>query len=144
MCGSSWIGLGLSNQLLAAAEFHTRFLAGALQAGEPRRLALGFAAEVFFACLLGPDRLAKAIRLMPVAEALAAQGSDPLPRARLESVRGVIAWVGGRWSESEEILARAQELIRQQCVGATSSASWCCTRCCARGCTPGNSISCAP
>jgi len=55
---------------------------------------------------------------MPVAEALAAEESDPLPRARLESVRGVIAWVGGRWSESEEILARAQELIRQQCVGA--------------------------
>jgi serine/threonine protein kinase len=118
VCGSSWIGLGLSNQLLPAAEFHTRFLAGALQAGEPRRLALGFAAEVFFACLLGPERLRRAIRLMPIAEKLAAEGADPLPRARLESVRGVTAWVGGRWGESEEILARAQELIRQQCVGA--------------------------
>jgi hypothetical protein len=118
VCGSSWIGLGLSNQLLPAAEFHTRFLADALRAGEPRRLALGFAAEVFFACLLGPDRLRRAVALMPVAEELAAQGTDPLPRARLASVRGVVSWVGGRWGESEEILARAQELIRQQCIGA--------------------------
>jgi hypothetical protein len=118
VCGSTWIGLGLSNQLLPAAEFHTRFLAGALQAGEPRRLALGFAAEVFFACLLGPERLRRASALLPVAEELAAQATDALPKARLESVRGVMAWVGGRWSESEEILARAQELIRQQCVGA--------------------------
>jgi hypothetical protein len=118
VCESTWVGLGLSNQLLAAAEFHTRFLGDALRAGEPRRLALGLAAEVFFSCLLGPERLRRSIKLMPVAEALAARSSDPLPRARLETVRAVIAWVGGRWGESQEILARAQEMVRQQCIGA--------------------------
>src|SRR6185295_17076624 len=77
-----------------------------------------FAAEVFFASLLGEDRLRRAIRLMPLAAELAARGSDPLPAARLETVRGVAAWVSGRWRECEEILTRAEELIRQQCIGA--------------------------
>src|SRR6185436_16785623 len=93
-------------------------LADALAAGEPRRLALALAAEVFFACVLGPKRLRRSMALLPVAEDLAARASDPLPRARLETVRGVIAWVSGRWSESEEILTRAQEMVRQQCIGA--------------------------
>ena len=118
VCESTWVGLGLSNQLLAAAEFHARFLRDSLAAGEPRRLALALAAEVFFACLLGPEKLRRSARLMPVAEALATQATDPLPAARLETVRGVMAWVSGRWRESEETLVRAQEMVRQQCVGA--------------------------
>jgi hypothetical protein len=118
VCESAWIGLGMTNRNLEGALFETRYLLDCLDAGEPRRLALAFAAEVFLNAMLGPRSAGRLRTLVPTAVALAERCGDPLARARLVIMEGVLAWHAGRWSEAEERFIHGQELVRQECTGA--------------------------
>jgi hypothetical protein len=106
-----------ATDLFGAIAFHTRYLLGALDFGEPRHLACALANELVWATLANRPRRRRYQELAARAGALAAQLDEPAAEARLVGTRGVAAVLEGRWADGARELSVAEALMRDRCVG---------------------------
>ncbi len=117
VCRSTAVG-HMGANLWAAFEFHTRRLLLALDAGEPARLSEAITTEVGIAAISGPLGRRRVARLLGIASDLAAHLDRPLSNARLVVAQGTLAFYEGRWKDSQAKLERAEQMLRDHCVGA--------------------------
>ncbi|MEM9558165.1 MAG: protein kinase [Acidobacteriota bacterium] len=108
VCWSAEVGLCLVD-LLRASEFHARHLLLALRAGEPQRVARGFALEVFFGALEGADD----DQALDRARALAGRVEGNYAASLTEMAAGMRSCSKGHWSEAARQLARAEAALRE-------------------------------
>lgn len=115
-CWSVASGLGLVD-VIHGADFQTRGLLLALQAGEPRRLAQGLGLEAAWAATEGKAGQKRATRLLASAETLVSQATDPGARAWLALSRGIVAMQQGRFAECLTFASEAESILTEQCLG---------------------------
>lgn len=99
--------------------FRAKTLYYALRAGEPRRIARALAGEAL--TLAAAE--AKDTRVgstLTQAQAMAERLGDSYSRGHAIYVTGHIAHLQGRWKESSQCLRRAAEILKDECVEATS------------------------
>ncbi|HEY2514321.1 MAG TPA: protein kinase [Polyangiaceae bacterium] len=112
------VSIGLAGiDVVRGAEFQTRHLALALDAGEPYRIARGLALEsMSSACESGPEGL-RARLLCDRAEQLAARLDRPHARGMVAMAKGYIAYADGRWEACTNQFERAISTFREHCAG---------------------------
>jgi serine/threonine protein kinase len=96
-----------------AAELQARSLLLALDAGEPQRLSRLLAFEAGFAASAGPRAAPRASRLLALAEKTAVDPDDPLVRGTLTGVRGMTAYLTGRWRDALVACDAADQSLAQ-------------------------------
>ncbi|MCB9552650.1 MAG: AAA family ATPase, partial [Myxococcales bacterium] len=116
-CWSVALGLGLIDHV-RAADFQTRSLLLALQAGEPYRIARAMAMEVAYASATGPGGEARAERLVETARAIADRIEVPHAQGMSRYGAGVAHFLAGRWRPACEALEEAAVIWRDRCRGA--------------------------
>ena len=112
------VSIGLAGiDVVRGAEFQTRHLALALDAGEPYRIARGLALEsMSSACESGPEGL-RARLLCDRAEQLTARLDRPHARGMVAMAKGYIAYADGRWEACTTQFERAISTFREHCTG---------------------------
>jgi len=117
LCWSIAAGLAMVDPI-RGADFQTRSMLLALEAGEPRRVARSLAMEGAYSAVAGGKRgVSRAWKLFDEAQSLAEQVGDPITRALVTSSRGVTYYETGRWAEAKAELAEAEELLVERCQG---------------------------
>jgi hypothetical protein len=117
VCWSVAVGLSLVD-VIRGADYHTRALLLALDAGEPGRLSRALAMAACFASSEGGRARARAGRLLEQAEMLAREVGQPYALGWLPLARGMIAVHTGRWREALEQCEKARAVFRERCPGA--------------------------
>jgi hypothetical protein len=117
-CWSLSTGLALVDNILAA-DFHTRYLLLALDAGEPRRIACGLAMEAAFSAIEGGPAMQRTAALIARARTVAESIGDPRTVGLCTLIEGMAAYMAGRWRQASVICERALEVLQGQCVGVT-------------------------
>ncbi|WP_437333199.1 serine/threonine-protein kinase [Sorangium sp. So ce394] len=115
VCYSAFMGLFTAEPARAAA-FHARHLLLALDAGEPRRIALSVAFEALFAANFGASHRRQLERATRAANAILGR----LHYTRAEGVLQLAQAVDSfrfSWRESCERAAKAEKLFREHCTG---------------------------
>jgi hypothetical protein len=102
-----------------AADFQTRHLLLALDAGEPYRLARAYAAEVFYYGTRGTNGSAKAHAALARAEEMAARANHPHASALCVLARAAMAFLSGDWPVAHAHSARALSMLSNE-SGATT------------------------
>ena len=104
---------------IRAADFNTRHLLLALEAGEPYRIARALALEAVFA----DQRRHRPSVLPPSARSepprLARQSGRPHAEALSALAAGMSAFLAGEWKKASLLCERALVVLRDQCTGAT-------------------------
>jgi eukaryotic-like serine/threonine-protein kinase len=110
-------GFGLTD-IVRGAEFQARHLRMALRTGEPNRVARALAIEVGYRFLAGSRGGASARVALGHAERLAARLGNP---ANLEGQNTLMGGIGaileGRWADADDMLRRAESILRERCSG---------------------------
>jgi hypothetical protein len=114
-CWSVTLGLSLVD-IVRAADFQTRTLRLALDAGEPGRLARSLAMASGFATLEGGAARRRAPELLREAERLADMHHDPYASAWLPFARATAAFGDGRWRECIARCDEARARFRTDCT----------------------------
>lgn len=86
----------------------------ALRTGEPRRLAHALSGEAHMRAGMGQP-LPRVLPALRLAQQLAARLDDRYALGRVHFVEGHAAHLDGRWRESSQALARAEEILREGC-----------------------------
>jgi serine/threonine protein kinase len=102
---------------IRGADFQTRNLLLALDAGEPYRVARALAVEAAHLASSGGVHHAK--KVLVEAERLASRLQDPYTSGILELARGVVSYFEECWSDSIRFCRVAAETFRLHCKGAT-------------------------
>jgi hypothetical protein len=102
-----------------AAEFHTRHLRLALDAGEPYRIARGIAVEAALSSLGGGPGSRRTTALIDRTQALAEHVGHPHALAWAALAAGTAAYLVGHWTKAATLCDRALTLLRERCVGVT-------------------------
>jgi eukaryotic-like serine/threonine-protein kinase len=110
------MGLGPVD-VLRGADFQTRQLLLTLDAGEPFRLVRALAHETILVAAGGNRALEKTHRLRRLTLELAERIGHPNPRARALIAAGIVDTIQGHWRASAQLLARAEEILKQHCTG---------------------------
>lgn len=97
--------------------FQVRHLALALRCGHPYEAACAMAVEVGYASVIGDRGRERTERIATAAQALVQRAPEPYPRALLAMCRGFAAMHVGRWQDSLGLFERAEEILRNECVG---------------------------
>ena len=100
-----------------AAEYYTRHLRLALAAREPRHIAFGMSLDAVHHALAGPPAT-RAQALLEEARVWAAQVDDPLVEPYFAMVEASVAMLCGRWRHSLARFDAAEQMFRNDCVGA--------------------------
>jgi hypothetical protein len=116
-CWSVTTGLSMVDNI-RAAEFNTRHLRLALEAGDPYRLARALALEAIFAAS-GDTGSRYAAACAERAAALASESGHPHAEALSALAAGALALLAGEWKTASLECARALAVLRDQCTGAT-------------------------
>jgi serine/threonine protein kinase len=107
---------GLSGvDLVRSADFQTRNIALALEAGEPVRIAQAFSLHGILSALENQAGVARAAELATRAAELARRLEAPDAQAWAESLTGVIAWSESRFADTARILDASTTLFRERC-----------------------------
>ncbi|HEY3818807.1 MAG TPA: AAA family ATPase [Polyangiaceae bacterium] len=114
-CWSVTLGLSLVD-IVRAADFQSRTLRLALDAGEPGRLARSLAMASGFATHEGGAAHRRAPELLREAELLAAVHHDPYASAWLPFARATAAFGEGRWRECVARCDEARARFRADCT----------------------------
>ena len=116
-CWSVVTGLSLVDTI-RAAEFNTRHLLLALEAGEPHRLVRALALEAGF---LASDRTQAehAAHCVERARALAQRSGEPHAEALIAMMIGTSALMAGEWKTATVHCRHALQLLREKCTGVT-------------------------
>ena len=102
---------------LAGANLHARGLDEALRIGDRERIALGLALEAGFSALPGTRSAARTARLIAEAERAVAEVASPLPAATLAWVRGMVAYLQGRFRDAARLGDAAARQFAETCPG---------------------------
>ncbi len=116
-CWSVTTGLSMVDNI-RAADFNTRHLRLALEAGDPYRLARAVALEAIFAAS-GDTGSQYAAACAERAAALAKESGHPHAEALSALAAGALALLAGEWKTASLECARALVVLRDQCTGAT-------------------------
>jgi tetratricopeptide (TPR) repeat protein len=104
--------------VLRGAEFQTRVIRLALDAGEPTRLTRALALEAGFAATAGGDGPKRAIVLLKTAEEMARRRGEPQPLGLVLGASGFAALARQSYREARDLNAQAEEILSERCVGA--------------------------
>ncbi len=115
-CWSAVVGSSMVSPL-RGAEFQARHLRLALDAGDPRRIALGLAFEAGGAAIVGPPAV-RAHQILDEAARWAARVDEPIVRAYLDLARGSVAFLCGDWPRALAHCDACERTLREECVGA--------------------------
>ncbi|MCO6456930.1 MAG: protein kinase [Pirellulaceae bacterium] len=115
-CWSVTMGLSVVDPI-RGAEFQTRTLLRALRAGEPYRIARSLAWEAGHISAGGASSRRHTTRLLAEAERLADQARHPHALGIVTLVKGIAAYLQGRWRSSLELCDRAKVVLQEQCTG---------------------------
>jgi eukaryotic-like serine/threonine-protein kinase len=112
------IGLGLAMvDPIRGADFQTRYLLLALRAGEPLRIARGFALEAAYRSVSGVRALRVIDTLFGKARALAERVASPHARALASLMQGVSRALLGDYDQGVVLCDLAAAQLREQCTG---------------------------
>ena len=117
ICWSVAAGLGMVDNI-RAADFQTRGLLLALQAGEPYRIARALAFEAAFSASPGGPDQSRTARYLQAAEALARKVDDPHAMGLVTFTEGMSAYLVGQWKKAARLCDEASEILRDRCTGA--------------------------
>jgi len=100
-----------------AADYQTRHLLHALDAGEPYRVARAVAMEAGFVASAGSKSRERTARLLGVADVLAERSGNPHAMAVSTGCAGVAAFLQGRFRVALDLAARCERIFRERCRG---------------------------
>ncbi|WP_428264910.1 serine/threonine-protein kinase PknK [Haliangium sp.] len=109
--------------LVRGAELATRCLLTSLRQGDEARIAATMAVGAGHIASRGRRHARRAARVARRASAIARRTGDPLARGLAALAPGIIAMLTGRWRLATIKLARAEEIFREQCMGASWEAA---------------------
>jgi hypothetical protein len=104
---------------IRGADFQTRHLLLALDAGEPHRVLRAMLLEVGFSAASGSKTRARTAKLVATAETLGRRLDTPLARSVVEGAEGFAAFLEGRWKRALDRMNAADEVLRDRCTGVT-------------------------
>jgi len=116
VCYSGALGLAMIDALRGSA-FQARHLLLALEAGEPKRIALALAAEAGFLATSGGRAARRGAKLLDRAAQLADRIEYPYGQAMVAFMGALTAFLGGRWRRARELAERAEAIFRDRCTG---------------------------
>ena len=102
---------------LAGASLHARGLDEALRIGDRDRIALGLALDAGFSALPGTRGAARTAEVLAEAERAVAEIGSPLPAATLAWVRGMVAYLQGRYRDAARLNDAAARQFAETCPG---------------------------
>ena len=102
---------------IRGADFQTRNLILALDAGEPYRIARALTMEAAYVATAGGPAQARAARLLEAGRALAARIDHPHAIGWSRLAAGFSAFLCGRWREARSWFAEAEAIFRERCSG---------------------------
>ncbi len=102
---------------VAGASLHALGLAEALRIGDRERIALGLALEAGFSALPGTAGAQRTERLLADAERAVTEVGTPLPAATLAWVRGMVAYLQGRYRDAARLNDAAARIFAEKCPG---------------------------
>jgi serine/threonine protein kinase/tetratricopeptide (TPR) repeat protein len=117
-CWAVAAGLGAVD-LIRGADFQSRHLLLALQAGEPFRVARAMAFEAAQTASRGAPTRKRAVEIAQRAEALAQRVGHPHAIGLSIWASGVAAYLVGHWKNAATLCERAAEVLRDECTGVT-------------------------
>ncbi len=117
-CWSVCVGLGIVDPI-RGMDFGTRHLLLALKAGEPYRVARALAIEAGYSATGGKKKALRTQNLILAATRLSQKVNHPHALGLTHMTAGLAAFLEGKWRAAYERLGRAEEILRQQCTGAT-------------------------
>ena len=113
---SATIGLGMVDTV-RGAHMHARYLLSALRVGEPSRVARALAAEAAHLAALGPSARRRSTRVLAIADRIVRGQADPYGAGFVTLIRGMIAFCDDRLRESVDLCRRADDILRDHCIG---------------------------
>lgn len=116
ICWSVAAGLG-SVDNIRGADFQTRHLLLALQAGEPYRVARALAMEAGFSALRGGPAQKRSEKIIEKAELLARKVDNPHAIGLTTAMAGIAAFLFGQWKDAARKSLQAEEILREKCTG---------------------------
>ncbi len=96
---------------IRGADFQTRGLLAALEAGEPYRIARALGAEAAYSASAGGEARERTARLLAEADALAQRIEHPHALGVVAAAAGLAAFLEGRWRDAAAHMARAEEIF---------------------------------
>ncbi|HEX6838584.1 MAG TPA: serine/threonine-protein kinase PknK, partial [Polyangia bacterium] len=102
---------------IRGADFQTRNLILALEAGEPYRIARALTMEAAYAATAGGPAQARAAKLLEVGRALAERIDHPHAIGWSRLAAGFSAFLCGRWREARPWFSEAETVFRERCSG---------------------------
>ena len=103
--------------ILAGAEFQSRNLYHALNAGEPARIARALAWEAAHTSNAGARAWPRTSRLLAAARTIASQIDDPHARGMTAMSEGIAEFTMGRWQSARDRLVQASDALQSGCRG---------------------------
>ncbi len=110
------VGLSMFDPV-RSAEFSARHLVFALKYRDPYRVALSLAGEATQMAHRDGGRDGRPRTMLQTAMRYARRSGEPHAVAFVHCMAGIVAFLGGRWSESAIESERALTLLRQHCIG---------------------------
>jgi hypothetical protein len=102
--------------IIRGADFQTRSMLLALDAGEPFRVARAVCAEAGFTAANGGPALARTTMLLDAADSIADKSGHPQAIAMARASRGLCAYLLGRFGDARAILDDAYVELRDRCT----------------------------
>jgi len=100
-------------------EYLTRYQALALKTGDLRCSGLALIVEINITVVMGAAAAPRTARLLDELAAAAEQSADPYLLGREQSARSLIGLELGRWERGRDHGARAVQIFRERCLGAS-------------------------
>ena len=116
LCWSAASGLSVIDPI-CGAEFQTRGLLLALNAGEPYRVARALALEAMHVATAGTRRRPEVAALIERAQALSDECGHPHAHGLVSLAHATTALLFARWREARESFDRAEAIFRDRCTG---------------------------
>ncbi|MCA9521732.1 MAG: hypothetical protein KC609_12195, partial [Myxococcales bacterium] len=113
---SAAIGMSMID-VFRGADFQTRNLLYALQAGDPYRVSRAMSMEAAFVASFGLPSRDKSEMLMTLARDLADEIGHPHARALSLLVEGVASFLWGEWTRCFKFCERSEKMFRDECTG---------------------------
>ncbi|MDX1980060.1 MAG: protein kinase, partial [Bryobacteraceae bacterium] len=114
-CWSAAIGFGISDPI-RGAEFSARHLIMAHRAGDPYRLALGFAAEATHLAHTSARSDGRVDRMLELARQCALISRSEHAAAFVTAMRAITAFLAGRWREAKQFAESSIQALRDNCT----------------------------
>ncbi len=112
-------GLSMWNPVIGT-RYQLKYLRGALQAGEPRRVALGLAREASYVAIRGEPAYPRARSILSRALAIGTRLNDPEIVGAAYAMDAMCGWLTGRWDLARDRGEQAQRILLENCA----SAAW--------------------